>query len=75
MAAMRRRLRIVIIVRVMILRFLLTGFFSFFIFLPLWLIGSVEALSSPDCSSKSKAWTGFKKSSTELVGVGVITGF
>ena len=74
MLAMRRRLRIVIIVPMMILRFLLTGFFSFFIFLPLWLTGSLATLSSPDCSSKSKAWTGFKKSSAELVGAVLVLG-
>ena len=28
----------------------------------------MAALSSPVCSSKSKAWIGFKKSSAELLG-------
>ena len=69
----RSRLRIAIIIRVMILRFLLMGFFSFFIFL-LGFIGSLEALSWPLCSSKSKAWTGLRKSSAALVELGVETG-
>lgn len=59
---------------VMILRFLLTGFFSFFGFLDFlsvtsFIVGSLAALSSPVCSSKSKAWTGFRKSSGLAAGV------
>ena len=45
----------------MILRFLDTFFFSFF--LAVFLIGSLAAVSSPFSSLKSKAWTGFRKSS------------
>ena len=48
--------------RVMILRFLLGGFLAFLTFLK----GFLEALSSPVCSSKSKAWTGLRKSSVIL---------
>lgn len=59
---------------VMILRFLLIGFFSFLGFLAFlsvdWCItGSLAALSSPVCSSKLKAWTGFRKSSGLAAGV------
>ena len=52
------------IMLVIILRFLLIGFFSFLGFLDLALAGEefAEAFNSPVCSSKSKAWTGFKKS-------------
>ncbi len=61
----------------MILRFLLAGFLDCFIVLPFWLIaeaGVLEvtvgvAVSSPLCSSKLKAWTGFKKSSVLARGV------
>ena len=74
MPAIRTKLKMPIMIRVMILRFLLTGFFSFFIFFLSWLMGASAALSSPDCSSKSKAWTGLRKSSAELTGVGVEVG-
>ncbi len=57
-------------IRVMILRFLDLGFFSFFIFLASFLIGVLLAVSCPLCSSKSKAWTGLRKSSVEAAGVG-----
>ena len=48
------------IIPVMILRFLLTGFLDFFDFLEslgfsLFMVWSLAALSSPVCSSKSKA--------------------
>ena len=44
MPAIRSRLRIAIVMPVMILRFLLMGFFSFFIFLD-FLAGSLLAIS------------------------------
>lgn len=79
--AIRIRLRIVMIMLRMILRFLLVGFLGFFMVLPFWLItgvlgvlvvaiGDAAILSSPLCSSKSKAWTGFRKSSVLARGVG-----
>lgn len=69
--AIRTRLSKAIIIPVMILRFLLAGFLDCFIVLPFWFIVEAEvlevtvgvAVSSPLCSSKLKAWTGFKKSS------------
>ena len=57
---------------VMILRFLLMGFFSFLGFLACsFILESSLALSSPVCSSKSKVCTGLRKSSVTL-GVGVV---
>lgn len=55
---------------VIILRFLLIGFFSFLGFWDLVLTGEefVEAFSSPVCSSKSKAWTGLRKSAVASTG-------
>ena len=69
MPAARRMTRIMMITRIIILRFLLTGFFSFFIFLPFWGdcsgVGDLAATKLPVSSSKSKAWTGLRKSSVE----------
>ena len=55
-----------------ILRFLLTGFLCIFLaFLGLLVVSEGSAaFNSPVCSSKLKAWVGFKKSSAELLGVG-----
>ena len=35
------------------------------------MVGSLAALSSPLCSSKSKAWTGLRKSAVVVRGTGV----
>lgn len=58
------------IMLVIILRFLLIGFFSFLGFWNLVLAGEefVEAFNSPVCSSKSKAWTGLRKSAVASIG-------
>lgn len=53
---------------VIILRFLEGVFLTFFIFLEDFLVDSLATLSSPLSSSKSKAWTGLRKSSVMSMG-------
>lgn len=57
---------IIIMVIIITLRFLDLGFLALIFGEDLVVEGSA-ALSSPVVSSKLKAWTGFRKSSTELV--------